>query len=279
MSYVALTPPDLIAAAGLFLLSGFASIVLRLDIERSLTIAALRMVLQLAAMGFVLRFVFEQTSAAWTLALAAVMILAAGWETLTRPGSRLFGWRTYALSTGTLFVTGVCATLYATLVVIGPEPPFAPRFVLPILGMVLGNALTGVSLVLTTLSESAERERASIEARLALGQTRFEAMSGAMRTATRTGLLPILNAMAASGVVAVPGMMTGQILAGADPLEAAKYQIMIMLVLAGASGLAVTLSALGAVFLLTDSRHRLRLDGAPAPGKTRAAPADVTVAY
>ena len=76
----------------------------------------------------------------------------------------------------------------------------------------------------------------------------------------KTGLTPILNTMAAAGVVALPGMMTGQILAGADPIEAAKYQIMILFVIAGSTALAVIATALGGVLLLTDERHRLRLD-------------------
>jgi putative ABC transport system permease protein len=76
----------------------------------------------------------------------------------------------------------------------------------------------------------------------------------------RTGLMPILNAMAVSGVVSLPGMMTGQILAGAEPIEATKYQIVIMFVLSGATSLGVTVAAIAGVYLLTDPRHRLRLD-------------------
>ena len=73
-------------------------------------------------------------------------------------------------------------------------------------------------------------------------------------------MMPLLNTMSVAGIVTLPGMMTGQILAGADPAEAAKYQIMIMLVLTGASGLGALAAAYGGVLLLTDSRHRLRLD-------------------
>jgi putative ABC transport system permease protein len=76
----------------------------------------------------------------------------------------------------------------------------------------------------------------------------------------RTAMTPLLNTMAVAGIVTLPGMMTGQILAGADPAEAAKYQIMIMFVLSGAAGLGALLAGLGGVLLLTDKRHRLRLD-------------------
>jgi putative ABC transport system permease protein len=138
--------------------------------------------------------------------------------------------------------------------------------VLPILGMVLGNALTGMSLVLDTMTEAATRERSAIEARLALGQPRLEALSGPLRSSLRAGLMPILNAMAASGIVSLPGMMTGQILSGVDPVEATKYQILIMFLIAGATALAVVAAGIGGVRLLTDARHRLRLDRVSAPG-------------
>jgi putative ABC transport system permease protein len=126
--------------------------------------------------------------------------------------------------------------------------------------MVLGNVLTSVSLALQILNESAERERGAIETRLALGATRLQAFSGVLRQAMRTATTPLLNTMAVTGVVTLPGMMAGQILAGAEPTEAAKYQIMIMFVLAGASGLGAFAAAMGSVFLMTDKRHRLRLD-------------------
>jgi putative ABC transport system permease protein len=76
----------------------------------------------------------------------------------------------------------------------------------------------------------------------------------------RTGMIPILNAMATTGIVALPGMMTGQILAGVDPVEAAKYQVLIMFLIAGATALGVVCAGVGAIVLLTDDRHRLRLD-------------------
>ena len=119
---------------------------------------------------------------------------------------------------------------------------------------------TSCSLALQTLTEGAERERAAIEARIALGATRFEAFDFVLRRAMRTAITPLLNVMSVAGIVSLPGMMTGQILAGADPAEAAKYQIMIMFVLTGASGLGAIAAAFGGVLLLTDARHRLRLD-------------------
>lgn len=260
MTLLPLTVFDLALAAALILINAALSFAFQLGLMRTLAITTLRMVAQLALIGLVLTWIFAQTSPVWTALLAALMIAVAGYESVARKRRRFSGPLGFLLGAGTLLFVGVVTTVYATAAVIGPEPWYAPRFFLPILGMILGNALTGVSLVMGAVTETAVRERSAIEARLALGQPRHVALGDVLRGAMITGLTPILNAMAASGVVSLPGMMTGQILAGADPVEAAKYQIMIMFVIAGATALSVVIAGLGAVALLTDHRDRLRLD-------------------
>jgi putative ABC transport system permease protein len=260
MSYIPLGPVDLAFAALLLVVNGAISIAFGLRLEIGLALAAVRMVVQLAAVGFVLRFLFAQTSPAWTATIALVMIVVASVELVQRQDRRIRGWWTYGLGNATLLLVGGLGTLYAVAIVVGPSPWYAPRFVLPILGMVLGNTLTSVSLALQTLTTSAERERAAIEAQIALGATRFGAFMPILRGALATAMTPLLNSMAVAGVVTLPGMMAGQILAGADPGEAAKYQIMIMFVLAGAAALGALAAALGGVLLLTDARHRLRFE-------------------
>ena len=247
-------------AALLLIINGAISIVFGLGIGRALAIAAVRMVVQLLLVGTVLRFVFLQSSWPLTLLVALVMIGVAGFEVAHRQSPRILGWWTYGLGGATLLLVGGLATLYAVGGIVGSRPWYEPRTLLPILGMVLGNTLTGVSLALATVIDLARREARSIEARLALGATRWVAFGDVSRQALRTALLPTINAMSVAGVVTLPGMMTGQILAGADPELAARYQIMILLVIAGASGLGALAATFGGAWLLTDSRHRLRLD-------------------
>ncbi len=258
-SYVPLSAPDLGIAALLIAINGAISFHYGLRLERSLLIASLRMIVQLAAVAIVLRFIFAQTSPMWTLLFAAVMAIAAGLEIITRQERRFKSLQALLLSSSPAFLSGLLTTFVA-LAVIEPSPWYAPRFMLPILGMLVGNALSGVSLVLDFITSAASRERREIEARLALGETRFVAFQDILRRSLRTGLMPILNAMAAAGIVSLPGMMSGQILAGIDPVEAAKYQIMIMFLIAGATAIAVLSAAIAAIHLLTDDRHRLRLD-------------------
>ncbi|MGI9403939.1 MAG: ABC transporter permease [Hyphomicrobium sp.] len=260
MNYVPLTTSDLLLAATLLVVNAAISWGFRLQLEKSIAIAVVRMVVQLALIGLVLKFIFAQSSPIWTAMLGLVMIIAAGIEVMTRQANPVRGWRAFGLQTATLFFIGMAVTGLGVGIIIGPDPWYAPRYVLPILGMVLGNTLTGMCLVLDTMTETANRERGAIEARLALGGHRFKAMGNVLRVAMRTGMIPILNAMATTGIVALPGMMTGQILAGVDPVEAAKYQVLIMFLIAGATALGVVCAGIGAIVLLTDDRHRLRLD-------------------
>lgn len=260
MSYVPLDIADLALAAVLLIANGLVSLWFRLGLERSLAVSALRMVVQLAVVAMALRFIFALNSPLWTVLFAMFMATAAAFEVISRQERRLAGPAAMALSAGAPFFAGLVATIFATTLVIGPDPWYAPRYVLPLFGMMLGNAMSGTSLVLDAVTSAAVRERGAIEARLALGASRFEALDGILRRALTTGLMPILTAMATTGVVALPGMMTGQILAGIDPVSAAKYQVMIMFLITGSTGIAVVAAGLGAVLLITDERHRLRLD-------------------
>lgn len=260
MSYVVLSYWDLVGAAALLLINGLLSLSFGLKIERTLLFAAARMCVQLMAIGFVLKFLFAQTSPLWTVALGLIMTLFAGREVVARQTNPLKGAWSYGLGTTTLLFVGAIATVFGVGVLIGPEPWYEARYVVPILGMMLGNTLTGIGLGLETLTSTAKRERASIEARIALGAPRREALGPVARQALKTGMMPIINAMSATGIVSLPGMMTGQILAGVDPVEATKYQLLIMFLIAGATALGVLIAVILGAWRLTDDRHRLRLD-------------------
>ncbi len=260
IDYIRLETIDLVLAGLLLLINGGLSLALRLGIETRLAIAAARMVVQLLAVGLVLKALFASASP-WLTALAALaMILVAGREIVARQDRRLAGWWSYGLGVGSMAFAAVIVTLFALTTQIQADPWYDPRFALPILGMVLGNTMTGIALGLDTLTTAVTRDRASIEAQLALGATRFVALRQASRTALRSALMPMVNAMAAAGLVSLPGMMTGQILSGVDPVEATKYQILIMFLIAGGTAFGAVIAVQAAVYRLSDGRHRLRTD-------------------
>jgi putative ABC transport system permease protein len=260
MTTVSLDAYDLALAALLVVLNAILSRRLGLALERPLLVAATRTAVQLFLVGFVIKALFALQSPLWTGLMALVMILAAGYEVLARQSRRFTGVWAYGLGTLSVAAGAGLVTLLALSVVVQPEPWYQPRYAVPLLGMVLGNAMTAISLALDSLVTTATRERAAIEARLALGADRATAMRAVSHQALRTGLMPIINAMSAAGIIALPGMMTGQILAGADPVEAVKYQILIMFLIAGGTGIGVFLAVTIGTRRLSDPRHRLRLD-------------------
>ena len=150
--------------------------------------------------------------------------------------------------------------ILALTTAIRPHPWYDPRYAIPLLGMILGNCMTGIALGLDTLTTSLATRRAGVEAQLMLGATRWEAAGPVTRGALRSALMPIVNSMSATGLVSLPGMMTGQILSGVPPVEAVKYQILVMFLIAGGTGFGAVAAVLGGVARLTDGRHRLRLD-------------------
>jgi len=257
---IVLEASDLAIAAVLILVDAGISIGFRLGLHRQLAVAAVRMVLQLLLIGVILGRVFAAASPPLTLLVVLVMIGIAGSEVAGRPERRLAGYGNYiAGGTAVAFATGVTSILALTTA-LRPDPWYEARYAIPLAGIVLGNVLNAASLALDSLLDGAMREKAAIEARLCLGATARQAMAHLLRSAMRRGLLPVVNQMSAAGVVTLPGIMTGQILAGLDPMEAVKYQILLMFLLSGGAGL----SAVAVVFLaarhLTDKRQRLRLD-------------------
>jgi putative ABC transport system permease protein len=144
--------------------------------------------------------------------------------------------------------------------VIRIHPWYEPQYAIPILGMILGNTLTGVSLGIERMTQELTSGRNTIEMILALGGSRWEAAQEAIRQAVRAGMIPTLNQMTVVGIVSLPGMMTGQVLAGESPEDAVRYQIVIMFLIAASSAL----GTVGAVLLtyrrLFSSSHRFLRD-------------------
>jgi UDP-glucose/iron transport system permease protein len=260
VSYVALSYGELALAACLVLIQAGLSIVLALNLFRDILISALRMVVQLSLMGVVLEFLFKVVSPWWTLLAVLVMIGFAGREAVARQSRKLSGLWGYGIGTSAMLVSATLVTALALTAAVQPEPWYNPRYAIPLLGMVLGNNLTGVALGLNTLTATAKRERIAIEAQLCLGADKWTALRPTLREAMRSGLIPTINAMAATGLVSLPGMMTGQILAGASPEDAIKYQILVMFLIAGATGIGVFAAVYAGAWRLTDTRDRLRLD-------------------
>ncbi|MDH5649562.1 MAG: iron export ABC transporter permease subunit FetB, partial [Gammaproteobacteria bacterium] len=219
-----------------------------------------RTTLQLLLVGLVLKTLFENARFGWISLMALVMLLFAGREVMARQKYKLKGWWGFGVGTGSMFISTFCITVLVLLVVVSPEPWYAPQYAIPLLGMMLGNTMNGIALAMDRLLHAAWEKRNMIESRLLLGQTGAQALEDLRHESMRTGMIPMINAMAAAGLVSLPGMMTGQILSGTPPMEAVKYQILIMFMITAGTGF----GTLTAVWLsskrLFDERQRLRLE-------------------
>ena len=237
MRLILLTPFDLALAAGLVLLLAVLSWRLHLGVERRVLVAAARSAVQLSLIGYVLHALFATTHPALIGLMALVMLAAAGWEAMSRQKRRYRGAWGYGIGTLSMFLSSFSVLVLALTVIIGVRPWYQPQYLIPLLGMLLGNTMSGVALAMDNLTRQAWDSRGRIEARLMLGETWDTAIAEIRRDSLRAGLIPIVNAMATAGLVSLPGMMTGQLFSGMEPMQAAMYQIVIMFVIAAATSL------------------------------------------
>jgi len=257
--YVELTYWQVALAAALIVVNGGVSIALQLQMEKMLLVASCRTVVQLLLVGLMFQWIFRFDRWYVVLAIAGVMTLVAGVTAARRSQRRYRGiWLNTIVS---VWVSAWAVTSFALLLVLqGVRPWYHPQYAIPLLGTVLGNTLNGISVGLNTLTEALVSRRRQVEALLALGATRWEAALGPVRHAIRTGMIPIINSMMVVGLVSLPGMMTGQIVSGMPPIEAVKYQIVIMFLIASTTALG-TVGVVWLSFLrLFNTRHQFRAD-------------------
>ena len=260
MSVIHLSPWDLLLAASSIVALAAISLRMQLGLSQTILIAGIRTVLQLGLVGLVLKLLFETLHPLWLIPVASVMLLAAGREVMSRQKRRLKGLQSWALGTGAMFVSSFLLTVFALTIVIGVEPWYTPQYAVPLLGMMLGNTMTGIAVGMDRLQNAMVDLRPQIEQRLMLGHTAKQAIQPQLKEAARAGMIPMINAMAAAGIVSLPGMMTGQILAGSPPMEAVSYQILIMFIVSAGTGFGTLLALHWLSQRLFDERHRLRLD-------------------
>lgn len=235
MDYHLISNTELVVAASLILINGVISFALRLGLEKTLLIASVRTVLQLFFVGFVLKWVFASSQWYVVLGIVCLMTLIAALSaqnrrTSTYQGAFIDTLLSIWLPSWLVLFIGVYAVLHV-------QPWYTPQYLIPIAGMIIGNALTAVSLVMERLLKELRDKREAIEMYIGLGASAWEAYRSSAQQAITAGMMPTINSMMVVGLVSLPGMMTGQILAGQDPEQAIRYQIVVMFFLAAATGL------------------------------------------
>ena len=252
---------DLSLAALLVVVLALTAVRIYPSLALQLLVAAVRTAIQLTLIGLVLKALFANSHLLWVGLLSLLMLAVAGREVMRRQHRRFTGRWGYGIGVVSMFVSSFTVALFALLVVVGNEPWYQPQYAIPLLGMLLGNTMNGIALALDRLTESAWQQRDVIEARLMLGYSASEAVSGIRQQVFRSGLIPIINAMAAAGLCdTAECVFRANHVAGIEPIEAVKYQIAIMFLISAGAGFGTLAAVHLAVRRLFDERQRLRLD-------------------
>ena len=218
---------------------GVISYIQRLDLEKSLALGVIRTFVQLYAIGYVLVYILSSMQW-WHVAIAiAVMLTVATHNTIHLQRIKVSG-LTVPVAFSLLVGMGLPLLIIQSLIVV-PVPWWSPQYLIPLAGMLLGNAMTGATLAVNRFVGDLRSRFAEVEASLALGLTPRQACHPLRHDAARAAMLPSITAMMTVGLVQLPGMMSGQIIAGLAPTEAVRYQIMVMLMLACAVSIATFL--------------------------------------
>lgn len=261
--YIDLSFWQVAIASSLILISCAISLALQLGLGRRLLIASIRTVVQLLLVGLILKWVFAP-GRPWyiILSIIAVMTFVAGISGVLRTERRYKGvWSDSVISMWvSSWLVGAVALMAVIQVTRSGHSWYDPQYSIPLLGMILGNTLNGISLGLDRFGDELTTKRDQVETLLALGATRWEAASGSIQVAVRTGMIPTLNTMMVVGIVSLPGMMTGQIIAGMEPTQAVMYQIVIMFLIAVGTSIGTMSVVLMGYFRLFTPRHQFLPD-------------------
>ncbi len=230
---------SLTLASTLVLISIFVSYYQKLGIEKEIVIGTIRAVVQLTIVGYILHYIFAANNALFTLAMVAIMIIVAGNNASKRGKGipNVFYFITFSIA--------ISATLTISLLILFGNIHFRPQEVIPVSGMIIGNAMVASGLAVSRLKDEIKNRSQEIEAYLSLGATSRQAAQKVIKTAIKTGMIPTVDSMKTLGIVQLPGMMTGLILGGVDPINAVKYQIMVTFMLAST----VSISCFSVTFL------------------------------
>src|SRR6266568_435092 len=222
---------NIMQAFGMILLAMALARFQRLGQVRALWWASFRMVLQLLAVGYLLNLVFTINH---PLPVILILLTMAGFALQVmgeRARRKMPGF--YRIAATSLLIGCGGITLFFCSRVIGYSPWYNPRYLIPLFGMIVGNAMQGASLAAERLDVEIRERREEIETALCLGATPRQAVETVLRNAFGAALIPTINSMAAMGIVTLPGMMTGQILSGTEPTVAVRYQLAIMCAMTG----------------------------------------------
>jgi len=229
------------------LIAGAGSFTLKLGLERDLLVGTIRTFAQLGILGYVLKFIFDLDNAWLVLLLFSFMVFWAAHAIRGRVKEQSVS--IFVPTFISMVSSYTLVTIVVTSVIVQVKPWYTPQYFIPLGGMIISNSMNAISISLDRLFSDLRKQRDEVELALCLGATYQEATGTILRETIRAGMIPSINSMMTVGLASIPGMMTGQILAGSDPVIAIKYQIIVMLML-------VASTAIGSIIVVSVIRRR-----------------------
>jgi putative ABC transport system permease protein len=244
------------ATLALVAIAGAVAVWERTDLEGDIAVAVARSFVQLTAIGYVIKAIFASDSTVWVVMLLAVMVV---FGALTARGrARRVPHAFWPL----LIALAVAATATLAVVLVLGVFPAKARYLVPVGGMVIGNAMTAAAVALNRLGDELHDASGRIEATLALGATATQAIRPAVTRSLRSGMIPLIDSTKTTGLIFFPGTMVGMLLAGAAPVDAVRLQLVLLYVLLGAVALAALVAVALARRTFFTADHQLREDDA-----------------
>lgn len=244
---------SLFLALSFVLVAVIISLKENLNLERDLLIGTVRAFVQLMVVGYVLEFIFALEKWPYIVAMLVFMVLVAARnaEKRGRGIRNVFPILLLAIGAGELVTMGMLLGLRII--------PFQPQYVIPISGMIIGNSMVASALTLNRIKAELENRREEIQVLLGLGATARQASGTSLQAAIKSAMIPTIDSMKTVGLVQLPGMMTGLIIGGATPVEAVKYQILVLFMLTTAVSLTAMTVGFFAYRKFFTERHQLVL--------------------
>jgi len=231
----------------------------RAGVEGDIGVAAVRAFVQLTAVGYVIKLIFDEDRLVFVFALIAVMVLIATF-TARRRAAKVPG----AFAPLLAGIALAAASTLAAVVALGVFDPEA-RYLVPVGGMVIGNSMTAAAVALNRLGDEVSSSGREIEATLSLGATAAQAMRPILRRSLRSGMIPLIDQTKTTGIIAFPGIMVGMLLAGAQPVDAVRLQLILLYTLLGAVSVSVLVSMALAYRNFFTPAHQLHEPAAATP--------------
>ena len=236
MSTIDISLVEVAASVALVALAVAVSFWRRAELERDLAVAVVRSFIQLTAVGYVIQAIFDSDSLWLVTALLAVMVSFGAFTARGRakavPG---------ALAPLTLALAAAAIVTLGLVLAFGVFEP-EPRYLVPVGGMVIGNSMTAAAVALNRLADEVRSQAGLIEATLALGASSGQAARGLVTRSLRSGMIPLIDSTKTTGIVFFPGTMVGMLIAGAEPLDAVRLQLILLWVLLGSVAIAALIA-------------------------------------